>query len=74
MLAMEELEDDGSTPADAYAAFGQSEGQIAAAIANLRSVLSGPRIQVRCLECVADLPPPARADRGFLAALMDWVS
>ncbi|HET7708810.1 MAG TPA: signal peptide peptidase SppA [Sphingomicrobium sp.] len=74
MLAMENLEDDGSAPADAFAAFGRTEAQLAAAIADLRAVLSGPRIQVRCLECVADLPPPTRADRGFLAALLEWLS
>jgi protease-4 len=74
MLAMEDLEDDGAVPADAYAAFGRTEAQLAAAIADMRAVLSGPRIQARCLECAADLPPPTTADRGFLAALIGWLS
>jgi protease IV len=43
-----------------------------AALTDLRSVLAGPRIQIRCLDC----PPvaPARLkeqDAGFLAALRE---
>lgn len=58
---------------DAFAAFAP-DPRIADAIAELRSVLAGPRIQVRCLEC----PPsaPARlgaADRSLFAALRDWM-
>ena len=74
MLAVEDLEDDGAAPADAYAAFGRTEAQLAAAIADMRAVLGGPRIQARCLECAADLPPPTRQDRGLLAALIQWLS
>ena len=74
MLAVEDLEDDGAAPADAYAAFGRTEAQLTAAIADMRAVLGGPRIQARCLECAADLPPPTRQDRGLLAALIQWLS
>jgi len=74
MLATEDLEDDGTVPSDAYAAYGRPEAELAAAIADLRAVLSGPRIQVRCLECASDAPPPTKADRGFLAALLRWLS
>ena len=74
MLAMEDADDDGTAPADAFAAYGRTEAQLAAAIADMRAVLSGPRIQVRCLECVADAPPPTKAGRGFLAALLQWLS
>ena len=73
MLAMEES-DDGAVPTDAFAAYGRPEVELAAAIADLRAVLSGPRIQVRCLECASDAPPPSTADRGFLAALLRWLS
>jgi hypothetical protein len=38
------------------------------------SVLSGPRIQARCLECGSDVLPVAKADRGLLAALLEWLS
>ena len=73
MLAMEE-ENDGTAPADAYAAFAKGEAQLAVAIADLRSILTGPRIQVRCLECGSDVPRPlSRADRGFFEALLAWL-
>ena len=74
MLAMEDLEDDGTVPTDAFAAYGRPEAELAAAIADLRSVLSGPRIQARCLECGGDVLPVAKADRKFLAALLRWLS
>ena len=74
MLATEDLDDDGTAPTDAFAAFGRPEAQLAVALADLRAVLSGPRIQVRCLECAGDAPPPNREDRGFLAALLRWLS
>ena len=74
MLAMEDVEDDRSAPTDAFAVYGRSESLLAAALADLRTVLAGPRIQVRCLECASDAPPPARSDRGFLAALLEWLS
>ncbi|HEX6219195.1 MAG TPA: signal peptide peptidase SppA, partial [Sphingomicrobium sp.] len=73
MLAMEDVEDDGTMPADAFASFDRTEAQLAAALGDLRAILSGPRIQARCLECVADVPPPSRADRGFLSALIEWL-
>ncbi|MGI8705126.1 MAG: signal peptide peptidase SppA [Sphingomicrobium sp.] len=58
---------------DGYSALAP-DADIAAALGNLRSVLAGPRIQVRCLEC----PPvaPARLkpqDVSFLAALREWL-
>ena len=51
------------------------DSALVSALAELRSVLAGPRIQVRCLDC----PPaaPARltkSDLGFFAALRDWLS
>jgi len=70
-----EGEDAGEVPADAYASLAPaSEAMLARAIAELRSILSGPTIQVRCLEC----PPVAAArnlseeDRGWLARLINW--
>ncbi|MEO8547954.1 MAG: signal peptide peptidase SppA [Sphingomicrobium sp.] len=74
MLSSKDL-DDGTAPADAYAAIGGSpEFQFAAAIADLRSILSGPRIQARCLECGPAAPAElTRQDKGFLAALAEWL-
>lgn len=58
---------------DAFAALAPDRG-IVQALADLRSVLSGPRIQVRCLECPAVAPARITAeDRSFLAALRDWL-
>ena len=73
MLAMEDVEDDGSVPADAFAVYGRSEALLANAVGDLRAVLTGPRIQVRCLECASDAPPATVKDRGFLAMLLDWL-
>ena len=58
---------------DAFAALAPDRG-IARALADLRSVLAGPRIQVRCLECPATAPARVTAeDRTFLAGLRDWL-
>jgi protease IV len=48
--------------------------RIADGIAQLRSVLAGPRIQARCLECPMAAPSRFKAeDAGFLAALRAWL-
>jgi protease-4 len=73
MLANKEL-DDGAAPADAFATLGGSpERELAAAFADLRSILSGPRIQARCLECGPVAPVAlSRSDKGLLAQLAEW--
>ena len=74
MLAGEE--EGQAEPADALAALGPApEPMLLAAMAELRSILDGPSIQVRCLEC--PLQPVARApraERGFLAAVVEWLT
>lgn len=58
---------------DAFAALAPQVG-VADALADLRSVLSGPRIQVRCLECPPVAPARLNAeDVSFLAALREWL-
>lgn len=58
---------------DAFAALAPDSG-FASALVDLRSVLTGPRIQVRCLECPAVAPARVTAkDLGFFAALRDWL-
>ena len=59
---------------DAFAALGGSpEHELAAALASLRAVLTGPRIQVRCLECGPVAPARLTTqDKGFLATLAQW--
>jgi protease-4 len=71
----DEGESNESPPSDAFATLAPApEGLLARAISEVRSILSGPTIQVRCLEC----PPPAAAprlseeDRGWLARWLSW--
>jgi len=60
--------DDTSAPADAFAILArQPEQQIAAALAEIRSIMAGPSIQARCLECPA--VAPARIDQHDLTLL-----
>jgi protease-4 len=74
MLAGEEEMD--SQPADALATLAPApEWRLRAALADLRSILSGPSIQIRCLDC-----PPAAAARprgesaGLGQMLLGWLS
>ncbi len=69
-------DDDSAVPGDAFAALArQPQQQLAEALAEVRSVLTGPSIQARCLEC----PPvaPARLDKRdltLLELLKAWLS
>ena len=68
--------DDAGGSEDAFAVFtARPRQQIAEALAEVRSILAGPAIQARCLECPAT--SPARIDergRGLLALLEEWLS
>src|SRR5690348_3472629 len=60
--------DDTSAPDDAFAVLAREpEQQLAGVLAEVRSIISGPSIQARCLEC----PPvaPARIDQKDLGLL-----
>jgi protease-4 len=67
---------DTSAPDDAFATLArQPEQQLASVLAEVRSIISGPSIQARCLEC----PPvaPARVDQkdlGLLGLIKEWLS
>lgn len=62
------------TAPDAFAALAP-DAQIAEALVELRAVLTGPRIQVRCLECPPSAPARVtKADAGFFATLRAWLS
>ena len=66
-------EEAGEAPADAYASLAPApEALLARAIAELRSILSGPTIQVRCLECppAASAPRLSHQDRSWLGRLL----
>jgi protease IV len=49
------------------------QAKIADGIAQLRSVLAGPRIQARCLDCPVAPSRLKSEDTGFLAALRSWL-
>ena len=69
-------DDDSAAPQDAFALVAhQPEQQLASAISEVRSIMSGSSIQARCLEC----PPvaPARIDKrdlSLLELLKEWLS
>jgi protease-4 len=73
MLAEQE-KGEGSTPAEGYAFFGNGQLKLAQALADMRSVLTGPSIQVRCLECPSvGAPRVEKKDVGFLSAIAGWL-
>lgn len=74
MLAQQER-DEGEAPAtDGFAFIANSDVKLAQAMAELRSVLTGPNIQVRCLECPSVAPARVeRKDLGFLSAIGEWL-
>jgi protease-4 len=76
MLANKESDDDTTAPADAFAVLArQPQQQLAAAIAEMRAILTGPSIQARCLECPPVAPVVIRPkDAGLLALLSEWLS
>jgi protease-4 len=68
LAAIASRDDDSAAPADAFAALAhQPEQQLAAALAEVRSIMRGSSIQARCLEC----PPvaPARIEQRDLSLL-----
>jgi protease-4 len=67
--------DDGATPEDAFSVFARApQQQLAAAIGEVRSILSGPAIQARCLECPPVAPAHFKAsDRGLIELLGEWL-
>jgi protease-4 len=74
-LASEQRDDDGAAPRDAFAAFaGNPQLQLASALVEVRSILSGPSIQARCLECPAVAPAElSKRDLSLLALIDDWL-
>jgi protease-4 len=69
-------DDDFAAPQDAFAAFaGDPQLQLASAIGEVRSILSGPSIQARCLECPAVAPAQLRAsDVSLFELIREWLS
>jgi protease-4 len=67
---------DSSTPDDAFATIArQPEQQLASVLAEVRSIISGPSIQARCLECPPVAPAPVdQRDLGLLGLIKEWLS
>ncbi len=73
-MVANDREDDGAAPVDAFAAFAEApKRQLAAMLTELRSLLDGPVIQARCLECGPAVSPTPRsfAKSGFWPALVE---
>ena len=71
-----ENDNDTAVPEDAFAVLAeQPQRQLASAIAEVGSILSGPSIQARCLECPAVAPARLRArDLSLLEMIREWLS
>ena len=67
---------DETTSQDAFAALaGRPQQQLAQALSEVRSILTGPTIQARCLECPAVAPAPLKPrDKSLLELLVGWLS
>jgi protease-4 len=69
-------DDSAATQPDAFAAIArQPQQQLARAIGEVQSILAGPSIQARCLECPS--VAPARVERknlSLLQMLAAWLS
>jgi protease-4 len=69
-------DDDNAAQPDAFAAIARRpQEQLAQALYQVRSILSGPSIQATCLECpaVAPAPPLKQKDVGLMASLKEWL-
>jgi protease-4 len=71
-----EQRDDSAVPEDAFASLArQPQQQLAAMLGEVRSILSGPSIQARCLECPSVSPAQLRKqDVSLLDLIMSWLS
>jgi protease-4 len=70
-----EQRDDSAVPEDAFASLArQPQQQLAAMLGEVRSILSGPSIQARCLECPSVSPAQLRKqDVSLLDLIMSWL-
>ena len=68
--------DDLSVPSDAFAVIAREPQQrLAAVLEEVRSILAGPSIQARCLECPPVAPPTLTAkDVSLLELIKAWLS
>ncbi|MFL6764451.1 MAG: signal peptide peptidase SppA [Sphingomicrobium sp.] len=69
-------DNDNATPADAFSMLArQPEQQLAGVLAEVRSIMSGPSIQARCLECPAVAPVRIeQKDLTLLGLIRSWLN
>ena len=69
-------DNDQAGPTDAFSMMARKpQEQLARVFAEVQSILNGPSIQARCLECEAAAPTRAPShDRTLLALLRSWLS
>jgi len=74
-LADRDTDDGSSAPEDAFSVLAhQPEQQLASVLAEVRSIMSGPSIQARCLECQSDVPARVeQKDLTLLALIRSWL-
>jgi len=74
-LADRDTDDGSSVPEDAFSVLArQPEHQLASVLAEVRSIMSGPSIQARCLECQSDVPARVeQKDLTLLALIRSWL-
>jgi protease-4 len=67
---------DSAVPADAFSMLAaQPQQQLAGVLAEVRSIMAGPSIQARCLECPAVAPARVDArDLSLLELIKSWLS
>ena len=72
----ESNDNDSAVPTDAFSMMArQPQQQLAAVFAEVRSIMSGPSIQARCLECPAVAPARVeQQDLTLLGLLKEWLS
>ena len=68
-------DDNNADTSDAFSMLAhQPEQQLASVLAEVRSIMSGPSIQARCLECQSDVPARiAQKDLTLLELIRSWL-
>jgi len=76
MAALAGEEDADVQPTDALATLAPTpQWQLEAALMELKSILSGPSIQARCLDCAPVAPVAVKAeDVGFIRSVLGWLA
>jgi protease-4 len=71
-----EQNDSSAVPEDAFASLARApQQQVAGMLVEVRSILAGPSIQARCLECPIGAPQKLnRRDLSLLQLLKEWLS